>query len=709
MNHTQPQPNGLALALNRLTNDGETVVQFLIQVMDDDLGDQTPTPTQRLRASRMLSNLGFGPPDPQARPDSPETPADDAQDSPDPPADAAQDNPEPPAQPEPDRRITIHNTSFHVTHVEMPVIRDLVVELTNQGGTIAAFLTCAARGHYPSFTVEHRMQAVWEILRRSASIPALRPTPPDAPNTPDYPGSQRSLADDVRQIIQRHNSYHGSPSSQDNTPEQSTNHDSPSSQDNTPQQPTPTTSNSESPTLNPQLPIHSPPSTTNSVQKTTLTIPTSKFQIPNSLPSILKMPPEQQEEAVARIENMSESTQRRTRYDWTFWARHNQLPPPEPWNNWLLLAGRGFGKTRAGAEWVRHMVESGRARRIALVARTPDDARRVMIEGESGLLSICPPWSRPTYQPSKRLLTWPNGAIAQVFSSHQPDQMRGPQFDAAWCDELASWKYPQQSWDNLSLALRLGDSPKCVVTTTPKRVTLLRQLIDRDDVLVTRGSTYDNCASLPASFLSQIENNYGSTRTGRQEIYAEMLDEADGATWRRDWIESARITAAPDLARIVVAIDPAVSSAPGGAETGIIVAGLDDDGHLHVIADHSGRMTPNAWARRAIWAFDRYGADRVIAESNNGGEMVRLTLRTADQDRSVPFKPVNASRGKRARAEPVAALYEQGRVHHVGAFPQLEDQMCGWTAGSGEPSDRIDALAWAINELMPSRHTPMLY
>ncbi len=395
--------------------------------------------------------------------------------------------------------------------------------------------------------------------------------------------------------------------------------------------------------------------------------------------------------------------------EWLRWARSTQAPPPGRWAVWLMLAGRGFGKTRSGAEWVRHRVASGRARRIALVARTPADVRDVMIEGESGILNVSPEWDRPRYEVSKRRLTWKNGAIALAFSSHEPDQLRGPQFDSAWCDELAAWEYPRATWDNLTLSLRLGDDPRCVVTTTPRPLPVLRELLERDDVRVSRGSSYENRANLAGTFLEDIRRRYEGTRTGRQEIHAELLDEAEGALWRRDWIEDARVREAPELERVYVAIDPAVTSRPGSSETGIVVAGRDEDGHLYVLADGSGRHTPAGWAARARSLYERYRADMVIAETNNGGDMVEETLLAALEDDFLPFRKVSASRGKYARAEPVAALYEQGRVHHVGSFPKLEDQMCTWEPGSGVSPDRSDALVWAIIQLSVRRPGPMLY
>ena len=420
-------------------------------------------------------------------------------------------------------------------------------------------------------------------------------------------------------------------------------------------------------------------------------------------PELALLPLSARRRALAGLMGARGDVAERALYQWPLWARDNQLPPRGEWSVWLLMAGRGFGKTRTGAEWVRWQVESRRAGRIALVARTPADVRDVMIEGDSGLLSVCPPWNRPKYEPSKRRLTWRSGAFALAFSGHEPDQLRGPQFDAAWCDELASWQYPRQTWDNLAFGLRLGKNPQCVVTTTPKPIEILRELLAREDVRVTRGSTYENRAFLASGFLDQIERRYEGSSTGRQEIYAEMLDEAEGALWRRDWIESARRRAAPDLRKVVVAIDPAVTAGAGSDETGIIVAGRDDNGRAYVLDDGSGRMSPDGWARRAMSLFRERRADRIIAEVNNGGDLVRHTLKVAADGAPVPFKQVRASRGKYARAEPVAALYERGKVHHVGAFPQLEDQMCAWEPESGVSPDRADALVWAITELLINR------
>ncbi|MGE5589210.1 MAG: DNA-packaging protein [Bacillota bacterium] len=385
-------------------------------------------------------------------------------------------------------------------------------------------------------------------------------------------------------------------------------------------------------------------------------------------------------------------------YDWPFWARPNQLPPPGDWRVWLVLAGRGFGKTRTGAEWLRDQVQNRGRGRLALVAPTAADARDVMVEGESGILAISPPWFRPVYEPSKRRLTWPNGAIATTYSADEPDRLRGPQHDGAWADELAAWKYPD-AWDMLMFGLRLGTDPRVVATTTPKPVRLIRELLASETTAVSRGSTYENAANLAPAFLQQIVTKYKGTRLGRQELDGEVLDDVPGALWTRKALDDLRRPAAPELVRVVVAIDPAVTSGEDSDETGIVVAGRGVDGHGYVLRDLSCRMSPDGWARRAVVAFQDHRADRIVAEVNNGGDLVEQVVRTVD--RSVPYKAVHASRGKRVRAEPIAALYEQGKVHHVGGLPDLEDQMCSFLPEGGDKSpDRVDALVWALTELL---------
>lgn len=392
--------------------------------------------------------------------------------------------------------------------------------------------------------------------------------------------------------------------------------------------------------------------------------------------------------------------------DWGFWARSAQQVPEGSWRIWLLLAGRGFGKTRTGAELIRARAVARVARRLALVAPTAGDARDILVEGESGILAISPPWERPRYEPSKRRLTWPNGAIATLFSADEPERLRGPQHDTAWCDELASWRYPE-TWDMLMFGLRLGSDPRVVVTTTPRPTKLIRELIADPAVVVTRGTTHENRANLAPVFLGQIVRKYQGTRLGRQELEAELLEEVPGALWNRGMIEAARAYAVPAMTRVVVAVDPAVSSGGGADETGIIVAGKDAFGNGWVLADASGRYQPTEWAKTAISAYRAHSADRIVAEVNNGGDMVEATVRMIDPNAS--FAAVRASRGKATRAEPVAALYEQGRVHHLGTFPQLEDQMCAFTrdaqgrldtAALGYSPDRVDALVWAITDLL---------
>lgn len=404
--------------------------------------------------------------------------------------------------------------------------------------------------------------------------------------------------------------------------------------------------------------------------------------------------------------------------DWRFWARPKQLAPPtsgpgSDWTTWLLLAGRGFGKTRCGAEWLRASVcgdtplALGDYRRIALVAETAADARDVMVEGDSGILRVHPAAYRPHYQPSKRRLTWPNGAVAILYNAVEPDQLRGPQHDLAWADELAKWRHAEATWDQLQFGLRLsgrrGARPRQCVTTTPRPIRTLKSLIEDPDTVITRGSSYENMANLAPAFIKRIIRKYEGTRLGRQELNAEILEDLPGALWTRRRIDELRVTIAPTLKRIVVAVDPAAGSGAVNDETGIIVAGLGQDGHGYVLADLSLRATPDAWGRAAVEAYHAYRADRIIGEVNNGGEMIEHVIRTVDG--SVPYKAVRASRGKVARAEPVAALDEQGRVHHVGVFPELEDQMCALNSdfsrsSAGFSPDRVDARVWALSELM---------
>lgn len=375
----------------------------------------------------------------------------------------------------------------------------------------------------------------------------------------------------------------------------------------------------------------------------------------------------------------------------------------------MILAGRGFGKTRAGAEWVREKAKEG-CERIALVAATAADARDVMVQGESGIIAVSWEHDRdingdhmgiPVYEPSKRRIIWANGAQAVLYSAEEPDRLRGPQHDAAWADEVCAWQYARDTWDMLQFGLRLGIVPQCCVTTTPKPMALLRDIMRDEGTVISGGSTYDNAANLAKPFMRSITKKYEGTRLGRQELHAEILDDMQGALWQREWFDTARRKPGTivDLVRVVVAIDPTGSR--GGDATGIVVVGLGVDGRAYVLADYSCNLSPSGWGKRAVEAYRRFEADRIVAEVNFGGEMVEATIHTIDP--SVPYKAVHASRGKVVRAEPVAALYEQGRVSHVGNLDELEDQCCLMSGngfeGEGSP-DRVDALVWAITELM---------
>lgn len=385
-------------------------------------------------------------------------------------------------------------------------------------------------------------------------------------------------------------------------------------------------------------------------------------------------------------------------HDWPFWARADQLPPQEDWTSWLILGGRGAGKTRAGAEWVRAQKEQ--CHHIALVGETHGDARSVMVEGPSGLLAIAPPYDRPHFEPSRHRLVWDNGAVATLYSASDPESLRGPQFDAAWCDELAKWRYGQACWDMLQFGLRLGERPRQVVTTTPRPVPLLKKLMADPHTVISRASTYANRANLAQAFFDAVVTAYEGTRLGRQELNAELLEDNPDALWTRDIIEAARQIQTPECTRIVVAIDPPVTSGPDADECGIVAAGIDAQGGFHVLEDLSkGGLKPAEWACRAIKVFERLKADRIVAEVNQGGEMVEAVLRQISPH--IPFRAVRATKGKAIRAEPVAALYEQGRVHHLGQLAKLEDQLCEFVPGVTRKSpDRMDALVWAITDLM---------
>lgn len=444
------------------------------------------------------------------------------------------------------------------------------------------------------------------------------------------------------------------------------------------------------------------------------------------------------------------------RHKWEFWARPNQLAPMGDWVFWLLLAGRGFGKTRTGAEWINDRVCSGKAKRIALVAPTAADVRKVMVEGESGLLAVSPPWNRPIFEPSKLQVTWPNGAIAQLFSAEEPERLRGPQCDTFWADELAAWKRMQETWDMLQFGFRLGNDPRGVVTTTPKPVPIVKELVKDDrskggQTAVTRGSTYDNKANLAEKFYTTVVTKYEGTRLGRQELEAEILEDMPGSLWNRTALDLNRIKATvqfppivkpadiiiggvteyetaevlrraaqaimalvpEDLTRLVVAVDPNASNDEGSDEIGITVQGLGLSGTGYLLADCSMRGSPSEWASAAVLAHDAFKADQIIGEANQGGNMVEHTITTAakflkiEGKRSSDFVGVtlvHATRGKVTRAEPVSSLYEQNRIKHVGTHTTLEDQMCLFTSdfdrrAMGYSPDRVDALVWGFTHL----------
>lgn len=400
------------------------------------------------------------------------------------------------------------------------------------------------------------------------------------------------------------------------------------------------------------------------------------------------------------LEQVPEADRHRLLTSWRWTARPAQLAPEGDWSVWLILAGRGFGKTRAGAEWVTAMAGAHPGARFALVGATAHDAVAVMLEGESGLLAVAPDGFAPLWKATKKQLLWPNGAMATLVSAVEPDQLRGPQFHFGWCDEIAAWPKPKEAWDNLRMGLRLGAAPRVVVTTTPRPMPFLRTLSAGPGVMVSRGSTYDNRANLPGRFLDDLTAGYAGTSLGRQEVMGELLEAREGALWSRDGLDGCRAAEAPELVRIVVGVDP--PAGPGGC--GIVVAGLDARGMAHVVADASVHgVSPDGWARAVVAAYERHRADRIVAETNNGGNMVESTLKAIQQ--TLPVTQVKATRGKVARAEPVSALYAAGRVRHVGLFPELEDEMCGLILGGGyvgpgTSPDRADALVWALTELM---------
>lgn len=379
-------------------------------------------------------------------------------------------------------------------------------------------------------------------------------------------------------------------------------------------------------------------------------------------------------------------------------ARPAQIPPIGSWQYWLLKAGRGFGKTRVGAEWSIKQAREIPKSHGALIGPTAADVRDVMVEGDSGIMAISSEGFMPEYEPSKRRLTWPNGSVASLYSAEKPRQLRGPEHHWIWADELAFWKYIE-TWDMAQFGLRLGANPQAVITTTPRPIKVIKDLLKDPACVVTGGTSYENRDNLAPSFFEKIVKKYEGTRLGRQELNAEILDDNPGALWHRDVIENLRVNKAPPLIRIVTGVDPAVTSGEEADETGIIAAGVAANGHYYILSDNSLRGSPLEWGTAVIRTHHEQKGDRVIGETNNGGDLVGMNLRRIDP--AIPFRAVHASRGKAVRAEPIAALYEQGKVHHVGTFPHLEDQMCEWDPAvvNQQSPDRMDALVWALTEL----------
>ncbi len=419
------------------------------------------------------------------------------------------------------------------------------------------------------------------------------------------------------------------------------------------------------------------------------------------------------EQLLAWLASLTNEQAQALRFDWDFWARAEQRLPAGDWQTWLVLAGRGFGKTRIGAEAVRAWAK--RFRFVNIIAATADDARDIMVEGESGILAICPPDERPVYRASKLRLEWPNGARSLIFTAAEPERLRGKQHEKLWCDEVAAWRYAE-AWDQAMMGLRLGANPQAVVTTTPRPIAIIRELIADPNTHVTRGSTYDNRSNLAPKFFAKVIRKYEGTRLGRQELNAELLDDNPRALWKREQIDRTRVSATPLLRRIVVGLDPNVKNRTEANvndeldAAGIVIAGASDpdaqgNTHFYVLGDVSVDEGPNVWAKIALRAYRDHAADRIIGEVNNGGDMIEMVIRAVALEdgfsgRNASYKSVTATRGKAIRAEPISALYEQGRVHHVGSFPLLEDEMCQFDPLTTTKSpNRMDALVWALTEL----------
>ena len=409
-----------------------------------------------------------------------------------------------------------------------------------------------------------------------------------------------------------------------------------------------------------------------------------------------------------RLEHLTPAEAALLRYEWKFWARPSQLAPDGDWGVWLLMTGRGFGKTRAGAQWVIEQAKTP-GMKIALVCRIPADGRDVMVKGDSGVLVCSPPDFRPAYAPSQRLVSWPNGSEARIYSSEKPADLRGPNFNCAWTDELAKYDQAQETWDTLVMGVRLPPDPRIVVTTTPRPIPLLKRLVDDPSTHVTHGTIYDNRTNLSEKFFERLIKRYEGTYLGQQELQGLMITDRPGALWTRPLLERQRVSKPPEeLTRVVVAIDPPATASDESSEAGIIVVGRGTDGVAYVLADGSLHGTPDEWGRQAVRLYDQFQADQIVGEVNNGGDMVGFTVKECakslyrDKEREgamVPYVPVRASRGKLTRAEPISALYTQGRVKHVGLFAELEDQLSSWVVGEPSP-DRLDALVWGLTALV---------
>lgn len=405
-------------------------------------------------------------------------------------------------------------------------------------------------------------------------------------------------------------------------------------------------------------------------------------------------------ERLKTLQSLSDEEADNLLYDWSFWGRPEQLPPPGEWYIWLILSGRGWGKTRSENEWVIDQARAGFSP-IALVGQTKADVRDTVIElGDSSILKISPPWFMPVYEPSKRRVTWPNGVQAIVYSGDEPDQLRGPQHAKALVDELCKFKYPKDTWDNLMFGLRVGSNPQAVVGSTPRPIAILKHILADPRTVLSKGHTLDNRANLPPTFLKYVLDRYEGTRLGKQELAGEILSDNPNALWHRSWLDDARVTQPPEFATVAVGVDPEATNTETSAETGIIGAGVANPGdkqHGYILEDCSLRGSPQEWATAAITLYYKLKANYIVAEVNQGGDMVEAVIHSVDPN--VPVKKIHASRGKETRAEPISALYEQGRVHHVGFFADLEDQYCEWIPGEKSP-DRLDAAVHVLTQLM---------